>query len=318
VCTAILYEDRMYVVDLGVGSLNKLAELGVQENGASNASMLSLRGIFFTHMHSDHCVDWPALYATGTMMASAATEPVRVFGPGRRDTLPRIFPPNRPEPPVVEPDDPAPGISGMTGYLRKAFAADFNDRARDSNFALPDDWYQVEDIDHSPYWSVDPEGIPPRLTAPIQLWEDGDVRITATLVDHRPTAPAYGFRFDTPDGSIVVSGDTAVSTNLIDLAQGADYLVHEVIDPAFADRLASILPPQIAGPVREHLLTSHTTIEQVGRDVAEVAGVKTLVLSHIVPADTPSADLQRAQDGFSGHLVIGRDLLTLPVISGGS
>ncbi len=57
------------------------------------------------------------------------------------------------------------------------------------------------------------------------------MKITATLVDHHPKAPAFAYRFDTPDGSIVVSGDTTVNPNLIDLAHNADYLVHEVIDP---------------------------------------------------------------------------------------
>lgn len=314
VCTAIIHADRMYVVDLGVGSLNRLAALGQRENGGdSSNTFLSLRALFFTHMHSDHCVDWPALYATGTMMANKATDPVQVFGPGRRDTLPRVFPPHRPEPSVIEPDDPTPGIEGMTRYLRKAFAADFNDRARDSNFKIPDDWFDVHDIDHSPHWTVDPAGIPPRLSGPIEVWEDGDVRVTATLVDHHPTAPAYGFRFDTPDGSIVVSGDTTVSENLIDLAHGADYLVHEVIDPAFADRLASILPPDVGPAVREHLLTAHTTVEQVGRDVAEPAGVRNLVLSHIVPSTTPADVLAAAQDGYSGRLIIGEDMLELSV-----
>ncbi len=314
VCTAIIHADRMYVVDLGVGSLNRLAALGQRENGGdSSNTFLSLRALFFTHMHSDHCVDWPALYATGTMMANKATDPVQVFGPGRRDTLPRVFPPHRPEPSVIEPDDPTPGIEGMTRYLRKAFAADFNDRARDSNFKIPDDWFDVHDIDHSPHWTVDPAGIPPRLSGPIEVWEDGDVRVTATLVDHHPTAPAYGFRFDTPDGSIVVSGDTTVSENLIDLAHGADYLVHEVIDPAFADRLASILPPDVGPAVREHLLTAHTTVEQVGRDVAEPAGVRNLVLSHIVPSTTPADVLAAAQDGYSGRLIIGEGMLELSV-----
>lgn len=314
VCTAIIHADRMDVVDLGVGSLNRLAALGQRENGGdSSNTFLSLRALFFTHMHSDHCVDWPALYATGTMMANKATDPVQVFGPGRRDTLPRVFPPHRPEPSVIEPDDPTPGIEGMTRYLRKAFAADFNDRARDSNFKIPDDWFDVHDIDHSPHWTVDPAGIPPRLSGPIEVWEDGDVRVTATLVDHHPTAPAYGFRFDTPDGSIVVSGDTTVSENLIDLAHGADYLVHEVIDPAFADRLASILPPDVGPAVREHLLTAHTTVEQVGRDVAEPAGVRNLVLSHIVPSTTPADVLAAAQDGYSGRLIIGEDMLELSV-----
>lgn len=313
VSTAILYDDRMYVVDLGVGALNRLVALGLREGRDTNTTLLSLCALFFTHLHTDHCVDWPALYTTGTMMANGASTPVKVFGPGPRDTLPRVFPPHRPEPPLIEPDDPFPGIVSMTGYLRKAFAADLNDRRRDSNFTIPDDWFDVYDIDHAPYWTIDPVGVPPRLSDPIEVWVDDDVRVTATLVDHHPTAPAYGFRFDTPDGSIVVSGDTTVSENLIDLARGADYLVHEVIDPAFADRLAAILPPDVGPAVREHLLTSHTTVEQVGRDVAEPAGVRNLVLSHIVPSDASVDDLLRAQEGFSGRLIVGEDLLELAV-----
>ena len=62
------------------------------------------------------------------------------------------------------------------------------------------------------------------------MWSDGEVQVTATLVDHHPTAPAFAYRIDTPDGSVTVSGDTTVSQNLIDLAKDTDYLVHEVID----------------------------------------------------------------------------------------
>lgn len=66
------------------------------------------------------------------------------------------------------------------------------------------------------------------------------------MVDHHSMAPSFGFRFDTPDGSIVVSGDTTVSENLIELAQDADILFHEVIDPLFVQRLTAH-PPTRAG-----------------------------------------------------------------------
>ena len=61
------------------------------------------------------------------------------------------------------------------------------------------------------------------------MFEDDRVRVSATLVAHAPVWPAFAFRFDTDDGSIVFSGDTARSENLIKLAKGADILVHEVI-----------------------------------------------------------------------------------------
>jgi ribonuclease BN (tRNA processing enzyme) len=311
VSTAVVYEDRVYIVDLGLGALQRLTESGLGAQGRPGGTALAgVRGIFFTHLHSDHFTDWPATYAIGSMNMQGREpgSPIQVRGPGNRGTLPRVFPPSRPEPPLFNPEDPTPGIREMTGYLTQAFAQDFNDRSRDNNFPSPTDAFHVEDIDLSDVWAPTPEGVPPRLDAPIQVWEDGDVTITATLVDHHPIAPAFAYRFDTPDGSVVVSGDTTVSENLIDLARGADYLVHEVIDPAWVDRLVASLPPGIGGPVGEHLLSAHTTIEQVGRDVAEPAGVANLVLSHMVPVNAPDEHWAEAQKGYSGRLIVGRDL----------
>jgi ribonuclease BN (tRNA processing enzyme) len=178
---------------------------------------------------------------------------------------------------------------------------------------MPDDLFTVHDIDLGDVWDIDPAGRPPRLTEPLSIWEDGDVRVTATLVDHRPMAPTFAYRFDTPDGSIVFSGDTCVSENLIRLARDADYLVHEVIDPRFVDELVAAVPEAIREPLREHLLTSHTTIEQVGRDVAEPAGARNLVLNHLVPATNPARRWKAAQKGYSGRLIVGEDLLHLGV-----
>lgn len=317
VSTAIAFEDKVYVVDLGVGAFGRLQQSGLAPDTGLGSALSWVRGIFFTHLHSDHTVDWPTTYAIGSMnVVGRSGGPVQVFGPASRDTLTRVFPPTRPAPAVVNPDEPTPGAASMTRHLRNAFAQDFNDRLRDSNFPDPDSLFEVHDIDHSAVWAIDPEGVPPRLEAPIQVWRDGEVTVTATLVDHHPTAPAYGYRFDTPDGSVVVSGDTCVSQNLIDLAHGADVLVHEVIDPEFVDRLTATLPPETAEPVRKHLLESHTTIEQVGRDVAEPAGVSTLALSHLVPGNNPSSRWRKAQRGFSGDLVIGEDLMAIPVGSG--
>lgn len=316
VSTAIVYDGRVYIVDLGVGSLRRLSESGL---GPESGTLNPVRGVFFTHLHSDHTADWPTMYTTVHTNTFGRTDPdpIRVFGPGDRGTLPRVFPPSRPAPAVIAPDSPTPGIAELTRRLDEAFAQDLNDRARDSNFRAPSSQFRVEDIDLAGVWDVDPQGVPPRLAAPIDVWVDGDVTITATLVDHHPTAPAFAYRFDTPDGSVVVSGDTTVSQNLIDLARGADYLVHEVIDPAWVDQVVSPLPPEQAGPVRQHLLEAHTTIAQVGALVAQPAGVKNLVLSHLVPSTSADRVWKPASKGFSGKLTVGSDLLILPVRSRG-
>lgn len=315
ISTAIVYGDRVYLVDLGHAAHNRMIDAGLASDAKGAGSFARVRGIFFTHLHSDHTVEWPAVYATGAqnLVGREWTDPIRVFGPGDRGTLPRINPPGRDAPEVFAPESPTPGITATTELLRKAFAADLNDRMRDSNLGNPDATFTVQDIELAGIWDVGPDGVPPRLNKPIQVWQDGDVKVTATLVDHHPTAPAFAYRFDTPDGSVVVSGDTNVSQNLIDLAAGCDVLVHEVIDPAYVQRVAENLPEEAREPLKKHLLESHTTIEQVGRDVAEKAGAKTLVLSHLVPANNPVEVWQRAKEGFSGELVVGTDLRQIAV-----
>jgi ribonuclease BN (tRNA processing enzyme) len=96
------------------------------------------------------------------------------------------------------------------------------------------------------------------------------------------------------------------------LARGADVLVHEVMHLPSLDALIASEPN--AATLREHLLASHTTTEQVGR-IATEAGVGTLVLSHFVPGGYPFVRDEVWHDAvrphFSGRLVVGRDLMEL-------
>lgn len=144
------------------------------------------------------------------------------------------------------------------------------------------------------------------------VMRDGDVTVTAALVDHPPVTPAFAYRFDCPDRSIVISGDTRPSAGLVRLARGADVLVHEVLYGPAVDRIVASEPN--ATTLREHLLASHTLAEDVGR-VATEAGVKTLVLSHFVPGGLPAipdeAWLAAVRPHFAGKIVIGRDLMEI-------
>lgn len=84
-----------------------------------------------------------------------------------------------------------------------------------------------------------PHGFVPERAAPAVELADGDVvegdgvRITAFSVDHMPVDPAMGYRFDTDEMSIVFSGDTNPSDNLVRYAQSVDVLVHEVLYPGY-------------------------------------------------------------------------------------
>jgi ribonuclease BN (tRNA processing enzyme) len=148
-------------------------------------------------------------------------------------------------------------------------------------------------------------------TAGPVLQQDG-VTVTSTLVSHPPVEPAFAYRFDTPDRSIVFSGDTAPSGALMRLARGADVLVHEVLYAPAVDRLVAAEPH--ADRLRQHLVESHTSTDAVGR-VAAAAGVKTLVLSHFVPGDDASISdemwLKGARVHFKGEIVVGKDLMVL-------
>ena len=144
------------------------------------------------------------------------------------------------------------------------------------------------------------------------VMSDDNVKVTATLVDHPPIVPAFGYRFDARDRSIVISGDTAPSDNLVRLARGADVLVHSVMYPAAIDRLVGRVPN--ATKLKESILAHQTSAEEAGR-IAQAAGVKTLVLSHFVPADDPQITEQMwidaAQSRFHGKVIMGRDLLEI-------
>lgn len=83
---------------------------------------------------------------------------------------------------------------------------------------------------------------------PVKVYQDDRVTVTATLVDHPPVFPAFAYRFDTPHGSVVFSGDTTSCRNLVDLATGADVLVNEVVavDEALAMYGEPTSPPPTA------------------------------------------------------------------------
>jgi ribonuclease BN (tRNA processing enzyme) len=150
------------------------------------------------------------------------------------------------------------------------------------------------------------------LTAGGLVLRDDAVTITSTLVDHPPVVPAFAYRVDAPDRSIVISGDTRPSSNLVTLARGADILVHSAFYPPAIDRLVAGVPN--ARTLKASILAHQTSAEDAGR-AAQSAGVKTLVLSHLVPPDDPEVTdqtwIDAARVHFSGTVIVGKDLLEI-------
>ena len=150
------------------------------------------------------------------------------------------------------------------------------------------------------------------ITGPGLVFEDEFVRVTAAIADHPPVPLALAFRFDTKAGSYVFSGDTTPSDNIVELARGADVLVHEAMyKPAIEQMLAKrqYVPPFLL----KFLMTGHSEVADVGR-IAQRAGVKTLVLSHLLPGDENIPDdvwKSEAAKAFSGRIIVAHDRMIL-------
>lgn len=142
-----------------------------------------------------------------------------------------------------------------------------------------------------------------------------DVKVTALRVFHPPVKESYALRFDLGSKVVVFSGDTAYFPPLAEFAKNADYLVHEVFYPAALDNLLNNRPNVDRPRLKASILSHHTRPEDVGR-IAASARAKAVVLNHFVPADdklTPENWARGVHTTYSGTVIVGRDLLSLPL-----
>ena len=149
------------------------------------------------------------------------------------------------------------------------------------------------------------------------VMQDDKVKVTSVLVQHPPVKPAFGYRFDFPDRSIAFSGDTVPLEAVAQLAKGADILVHEAIDMTLEEALVRRSfaqgRPGSFEAVMNHMRADHSPTEEVGR-IAQDAGVKTLVLSHLSPSGAGMADQAwraPAAKHFKGNIIVGHDLMVI-------
>ncbi len=234
----------------------------------------ALRSIFITHNHSDHNLDYGNLFYFAWYMGVRGQ--VTSYGP--------------------------PPLADMTKKFFELNAFDIDIRIRDEG-------------------RRDPRGllVPHEIVSAGIVMQDDNVKVTCVLADHPPLPVSLSYRFDTADRSVVFSGDTRKTDALINLAKGAEVFVCEaqylpgmrkVLDGAvragaFDDATADHLFQSISG--------NALTVEQAG-EVAQAAGVKTLVLSHFVPGHGDVPDqvfVDEARKAFSGEIIAGRDLLEI-------
>jgi ribonuclease BN (tRNA processing enzyme) len=309
VASALVVGDRVYVVDCGRGAVTQYAQ--------ARLAFKNLRGIFITHLHADHVIDFHDFFALagfgvndsndGIVPPTGRGRPVQVFGPGPAGGLPE---PEDPTTPTIAPGNPTPGLADLARLQMKAFAYSTNLFMRTAGIPDPRTLFDLHEIEHPRRLGADWTNRSPDME-PFLVMDDGHVRVTAVLVPHGPAYPSYAFRFDSEEGSVVFSGDTAYSENVIRLSKGADMLIHEVIDVQFYVDFLGVDPALLG-----HLERSHTDVHRLG-ELAERAEVDRLVLNHLVPADPrligDSRWRRNAQRGFSGRVHVGDDLMSLPV-----
>jgi ribonuclease Z len=181
------------------------------------------------------------------------------------------------------------GTQRMMAHLEQAFEADIRIRLYDDRPSPDGVVILATDIG---------EGV---------VYDKAGVKITAFEVDHAPVRPAFGYRIDFNGRSVVLSGDTRVSQNLIRHAQGVDLLVHEVV-ASESLRRAGVGAERVKAVVAHHV-----TPEEAG-DVFAKTRPRLAVYSHIIwPTATAEDRIPATRKTYGGALEVGEDLMVIDV-----
>lgn len=265
----------------GAGTLVRYGDVALQfDAGRSTTFRLAGLGVLphavtallLTHLHSDHVSDVPDL-------AHARWVQNHVFGTGPL--------------PVVACEGHAEAF-----LTRMLDAYDYDIAVRRSHVQ-----------DQPPEVAITTFPLPDQPTA---VWStaDGSVTVEAVRVRHEPVEQAVAYRVRTPDGVVVISGDTRVCDEVENLARDADVLVHEACR-------SSVLADAVRGTHFETIFSYHADTVALG-GLAERARVRRLVLTHLIPAPDDEVSEQAFVDdvrrgGYTGPVTVGRDLATIGV-----
>ncbi|MCH8136838.1 MAG: MBL fold metallo-hydrolase [Proteobacteria bacterium] len=289
--------DVLLQFDAGRGTLGRLSQLGV--------SPLQLDGIFLTHLHSDHTEGLAALLQYRWHFLGA---PIDVICSA--DVIASKPPPER------------------TMSCRNLLAHSADAMLQSGEIAQR----YAENKKRNP---AGPSALvvmkllasPLSREVGISIWQSGEVSVSAITTTH--IAGSLAYRVDTPAGSVVIGGDagnntrtpprrSSTSESVEKLARDADVLVHSVIHPVFAPGAGSTFPAPV--------FFRQSNAADLGA-MAERAGVKYLLLTHLIPSlnaashgpyaipggalDSDDFASAARESGFRGDIYVGKDLLTL-------
>lgn len=274
----VVVDGQPYLVDCGYGTLAALKKASVNHR--------QIARIFLTHLHDDHTADLAALL--NRQWTDGRVDPVTVAGPfGTRRMV-----------------EAAMAFGEANAAIRLV------DEART---VKPSGMFRGQDVEAS--------------TVPLEVYRDDRVTVRSIENTHYPAESkqkmpyrSVAYRIDARGRSFVFSGDTGYSSGLVSLAKGAEVLVCEAIDvaamrKAFDGMVARGMYADNPEGLWRHIVATHTPLEEAGRMAAE-AGVRTLVLTHLVPGAldpllTDETYLAPARKTFRGRIVVGRDQLVL-------
>jgi ribonuclease BN (tRNA processing enzyme) len=245
----------------------------------------TLRNIFLSHLHDDHTADLAALLSLKWTGGNTNPQPATVYGPY--------------------------GTKAMVDGAIAFFKANVDIRSVDEGRTLrPETIFSGKDLSA------------PAVT---EVFRDQRVTVKAVENTHFPERAkakmsyrSFAYRFDSADRSIVFSGDTAYSANLVELARGCDYFVCEAMTTASRQQYAADAGPADTNTesIGRHILETHSSTEDVGRMATE-AKARTVVLYHLLPgANRGGAPddvyISEVRKTFDGPVIVGRDQLRIP------
>ncbi|WP_161628862.1 MBL fold metallo-hydrolase [Solimonas flava] len=275
--TLLVVDGKSYLIDAGAGTVDKIAKAGIDPQ--------TVRDIFITHHHLDHTAGLEPLISLDwigrNLRTRQSTPHINIYGP--------------------------PGTESLLSYsLQYLSISERIFQSMGSDQMAPSD---------SIFFARN-------VAAGKPFFDDGKVTVLAVENTHYHFKPeeaaykagdkSYSYRFETPSGSIVFTGDTGPSPAVTELAKGADVLVSEVISldqtrVLWKKNFNVAMPDDVA----YHMAQEHLTPEEVGK-MAQQAGVKMVILNHLVPAldsyDGTAAYSEGVKKFYSGPVVVSKDL----------
>jgi ribonuclease BN (tRNA processing enzyme) len=270
----LVVNGALYVIDAGPGVTRRLTRAGIRIRDIDN--------IFITHEHGDHTGGLAELLSAE--YDSNRTKPVNIYGPPGTETV----------------------VKGATQYL--TISSEIRISGGTKSIPIAQILF-AHDVGTG------------------AVYQDANVKVTAVENTHfhfPPGSPAYGkyksyaYRFEASDRVVVFTGDTGPSAAVTELARGADLLVSEVdsVEENVARQIKTGLwqlrtPDEQTSFIR-HDTEEHLSPDEVGK-MAERAGVKTVVLSHIGASTDSKDDFKRygeqVKKYFSGQVLVAKDLV---------